>query len=231
MPVYVLRESISNNFKIGRTSGTIDGVIKRLRTGNPRPLKQFAVIETDQESACEAFFHRHLKERRVVLGGGVEFFEFDPIEMQAVVDQTQRMFEERSEIRQIVEELKSEPSNDTILEPNEEDREIMGRLLLIEKEKELLTLESEMLKGKLMKRIGMTSGIRGIATWKTQVTRVYDEDLFRNSDPERYQELLEKYYCLDTGAWKADRPDDYKEVQTTYFTPRIGRTFRLQKMD
>lgn len=230
MPVYILREGISNNFKVGRTSGSVEGVIKRLRTGNPRPLSQFAVVETDLESACEAFFHRHLRERRVVWGGGWEFFEFDPDEMKAVVAEIQRMFEERSEIRNTVERLKLEETTDDLVEPTDEDRAIMNRILLIEKEQELLQLEVEMLKGKLMQRIGKTSGIRGIATWKTQLTRVYSEELFRNSDPERYQELLERYYCLDTTAWKTARPDEYKEVQTTYFTPRIGRSFRLQKM-
>jgi hypothetical protein len=230
MPVYVLREGTTNNFKIGRTSGTVEGVIKRLRTGNPRPLNKFAVVETDQESACEAFFHRHLRERRVVWGGGWEFFEFEPAEMEAIIAEIQRMFDERSEIRDAVEQLKLETTTDDLLEPTEKDTEIMNRLLLIEKEQELLTLEAEMLKGKLMQRIGKTSGIRGIATWKTKMTRMYDEDLFRNSDPERYQEILEKYYCLDTTAWKAAKPDEYKEVQTTYFSPRISRAFLLQKV-
>ena len=38
MPVYVLREGVSNVFKVGRTKGEVDGVVKRLRTGNSQPL-------------------------------------------------------------------------------------------------------------------------------------------------------------------------------------------------
>jgi len=230
MPVYVLREGTSNNFKVGRTSGSVDGVIKRLRTGNPRPLNLFSVIETEEASACEAFFHRHLRERRVVMGGGWEFFQFNPAEMLEVIVETKRMFEERTELREFVERLKIEQSTSTLLEPSAEDEETLKRLMSIEKEIELLQFESEMLKGRVMKRIGVAAGIRGIATWKTEVKRMYDEELFRNSDPERYQQLLEKYYCLDASAWKADRPEEYREVQTTYFMPRVGRTFKLQKM-
>ncbi len=231
MPVYILREGISNLFKIGRTSGSVDGVVKRLRTGNPRPLNIFRVIETDQESACETFFHKQLRERMVVLGGGCEFFDFEsnPADVEAIVVDTQRKFEERSEIRQIIDVLKDQQSTAVLLEPSKEDQAIMSRLLTIEKEQELLLFEVEMLKGKLMKRIGTASGIRGIATWKTQTSRMYSERLFRDSDPERYQALLEKYYCLDTAAWKNDRLDDYKDVQTTYFEPRISRSFRLQR--
>ena len=80
-----------------------------------------------------------------------------------------------------------------------------------------------------MRLIGTAAGLRGVATWKTQIVRRFNESLFRSSDPDRYQELLERYYRLDTPAWKSARPEEYKSIQTTYFTPQITRAFRPEK--
>lgn len=41
MPVYVLREGVSNNFKVARTSGDTEAVIRRLQTGKSQPLSLF----------------------------------------------------------------------------------------------------------------------------------------------------------------------------------------------
>src|ERR1700730_16257968 len=81
----------------------------------------------------------------------------------------------------------------------------------------------------IMRLIGTAAGLRGVATWKTQIVRRFNESLFRSSDPDRYQELLERYYRLDTPAWKSARPEEYKSIQTTYFTPQITRAFRPEK--
>ncbi len=56
MPVYILREGQANIFKIGRTNGDIEGVIRRLRTGNSQALTLFAQVETDQERPVKLFF-------------------------------------------------------------------------------------------------------------------------------------------------------------------------------
>jgi len=104
---------------------------------------------------------------------------------------------------------------------------LRSQLLRNKQEQEYLAFEFELLQNKLKRRIGNSSGIRGLATWKTQVSRMYSEEIFRNSDPELYQELLERYYCLDTKAWRKNRPDQYKEIQTTYFSPRTCRAFKF----
>lgn len=230
MPVYVLREGSSNIFKIGRTSGSVDGVVTRLRTGNSQPLSIFETVQTDEESACEAFFHRQLRDKRVVRGGGWEFFEVDADEMKQLISQVRSMFEELREAQNAVDKLGKVASTDVLLDPNEKDKELLRRLLENKKEQEYLQIESQLLEAQLKKRIGTAAGLRGLATWKTQVTRVFDQKLFAASAPDEYERLLEKFHCLDTAEWKKNRPEEYTRFQTTYFAPRISRAFKLQKM-
>jgi hypothetical protein len=231
VPVYILREGASNIFKIGRTSGSVDGVIKRLKTGNSQPLTVFDLVETDRESACEAFFHRRLRSKRVVRGGGWEFFEVEAEEMTRAVEQFRRMFEELEVADKAISELAKQQCTNDLLEPSSADQELLRRLVTLKEEQEYLQFECQLIESRLKRRIGAALGLRGIATWKTQVTRRYNEMLFRDSDPDRYNRLLEQFYCLDTAAWKRERPDEYREIQTTYYSPSIARAFRLQKMD
>lgn len=230
MPVYVLREGSSNIFKIGRTSGTVDGVVTRLRTGNSQPLSIFEIVQTEEESACEAFFHRQLRDKRVVRGGGWEFFEVDVAAMKELISQVRSMFEELQEAQNAIEKLGKVASTDVLLDPSEKDKELLRRLLENKKEQEFLQIECQLLEAQLKQRIGSAAGLRGLATWKTQVTRVFDQKLFAKTAPDEYERLLEKFHCLDTGEWKKNRPEEYTRCQTTYFTPRISRTFKLQKM-
>jgi hypothetical protein len=230
MPVYVLREGNSNIFKIGRTSGDTDTVIRRLQTGNSQPLSLFDLVVTEQESACEAFFHRRLRSRRPLQGGGWEFFEVEATEMRKIVSEFRGMFEQLEAARQIVSDLIGRESRDVLIEPSAEDRDLLLRLMRNKEEQEYLRFECELIESQLKQRIGTTSGIRGLATWKTQLTRRYCDKLFRDSEPDTYNNLLEKYYCLDTTAWKNDNPDEYKRVQTTYFSPSVTRVFKPQKM-
>lgn len=229
MPVYILIEGQSNVFKIGSTGGAIEDRIHALQTGNSQPLTVFDAVETDQESACEAFFHRRLRSKRVGGGGGWDFFQLDADEMRHAIENFKRMFAEPLEARQAVGDLIQQSSDDRLLEPTASDRELLDQLMRNKEEQEFLQFECELIESKLKQRIGTASGIRGLATWKTQVTKCYDEKLLMDSDPDRYNDLLEQYYCLDSTAWKSDRPYEYRSIQTTYYTPRVSRVFRPQK--
>ena len=163
-------------------------------------------------------------------GGGWEFFEVEATEMRRIVSEFRAMFEQLEEARQIVSTLIGQESRDVLVEPSSEDRDLLLRLMRNKEEQEYLRFECELIESQLKRRIGTASGIRGLATWKTQMTRRYNDKLFRDSEPDWYNDLLEKYYRLDTTAWKNDRPEDYKRVQTTYFTPSVTRVFKPQKM-
>ena len=226
MPVYVLREGQSNVFKIGRTKGTVDGVVKRLRTGNSHPLNIFAVIETDQESACEAHFHQCLVGRRVVQGGGWEFFEMESEEeMRRVIKEFEDLVKELECVRQSVSQFSDQQCSEDIVEPTAEDRTLLNELLVIKEKQAYLKFEQERIESKLKLRIGSSSGIRGIATWKSELR--FDEQCFKERDPEGYFQVLEKYACIDTSLWKEDRPREYESARKAYFSR--SRKFLSQK--
>lgn len=229
MPVYILQEGQSHIFKIGRTAGNVEDVIRTLHRGNSHPLTLFDIVVTDEESACEAFFHRRLRSKRVVRGGGREFFELEPTEMRRTISMFRRMFEELEAAQRAISDLSKEQSTEQLLEPTPEDEQLLSQLVRNKEEQEYLRFECELIESKLKQRIGTAAGLRGVATWKTQIVRRFNESLFRTSDPERYQELLERYYRLDTPAWKSAPPEEYKSIQTTYFTPQITRSFRPEK--
>ena len=125
MPVYILQEGQSHIFKIGRTTGNVEDVIRTLHRGNSHPLSLFDVVVTDQESACEAFFHRRLRSKRVARGGGREFFELEPFEMRRTVANFRQMFEDLEAARRTVSELSKQQSTDRLLDPTPEDEQLL----------------------------------------------------------------------------------------------------------
>jgi hypothetical protein len=226
MPVYVLREGVSNVFKVGRTKGEVDGVVKRLRTGNSQPLNIFAVIETNKESACEAYFHRRLVSRRVVQGGGWEFFEMESEQdMRRTIEEFEDSARELEDIRHEVAQFRGLQCNDDLVDSTPEDRALLAKLLSIKEEQAYLQLEQERLESKLKLRIGAAAGIRGVATWKSEPR--FDEQSFKERDPEAYYQVLERYACIDTTAWKENRPRDYESARNAYFS--VSRRFLTQK--
>lgn len=218
MPVYVLKEAQSNLFKLSRT-----------QTDVAEGLLVFDEIVTDREGASEAFLHRHLREYRVVRGIGREFFHVDPNVIRRAVANLREMLAESEQLTCEVEQLKQSESSEMLLEPTTEDVWLYQRLLQIRREQELLSCERELVESRLKKRIGGTGGIRGVATWRTNAIRRYDERVFSRSMPELYGDVLERYYCIDTSRWKRERPEEYRQVQTTCFTPQVSRTFLLRK--
>jgi hypothetical protein len=236
MPVYVFREGTSNIFKIGLTrSDDIEIRRRQLNGGNSQGLFLFEVVETDNESVCEAFFHRLLSTRRVARGGGKEFFEMDSEgHMRQTIEQFRDMATKLENARRVIGDYENVQCNSVLLEPTAGDTELLSklqaveaRLLEIREETEYLNFEREVIQSQLKQRIGGSLGIRGVATWETKIRRNFSETLFRERDPDLYQELLERFYCLDTTAWRKQQPAHYRQVQTTYFNPTITRKFEI----
>lgn len=236
MPVYVLREGLSNVYKIGRTSGDVEDRLKGLRTGNSQGLSLFAVIETDRASVYEKFFHSFLATKKVVVhGGGKEFFEVDSEEhMHQTVEEFRSMTARHQGARQAVEEFEKVQCTKQLREPVASDMELLSqlrtidtRLLEIKEETEYLNFEREVIESQLKQKIGESLGVRGVATWETKIRRNFSVDLFRERDPELYQELLERFSRLDTSAWRQQQPAHYRQIQTTHFVPSVSRKFEI----
>jgi hypothetical protein len=234
MPVYVFREGASNIFKIGLTrSNDVDPRRRHLNTGNSQGLFLFEVVETDKESACEAFFHRLLSTRKIARGGGSDFFEMDSEDhMRQTIMQFREMATKLENARCAIADFENAECDSVMHEPTADDRELLSqlqaveaRLLEIKEETEYLKFQQEVIQSQLKRRIGGSLGIRGVATWETKVTRYFSEDLLRERDPALYENLFERFHCLDTTAWRKQQPAHYKQIQTTYFTPAITRKF------
>jgi hypothetical protein len=226
VPVYILREGQSNIFKIGRTKGSATDVVKRLQTGNSQPLTVFETVTTTKESACEAFFHRRLVSRRVGGGGGWEFFQMESEEhMRLTIQEFEVMARAFEEARKQVSKFDNELCNDNIIEACPEDRELLACLLRIKEEQEYLKFERALIESKLKLRIGTAYGIRGVASWDAE--RRFNGELFKESDPGFYLQVLARYPCIDTAAWKAASPEEYETLRPTYFS--VVRKFLSQK--
>jgi hypothetical protein len=231
MPIFVLRDNFSNKFKIRRADVPVEAAAKMLESNCSRPLSIFEVLQIEQDAVCEFMINRRIREHQLVSPCNDGWFLLDPISMLTIVRDIRQIFEEMETAREAVCRYANEPCAATIVEPTDEDRELVRQIKANRDEREFLAFECEILENRLKQRIGRTSGVRGLATWKTQVSRIYSEALFRESDPALYQQLLERYYCLDTKAWRKSRPDQYKEIQTTYFAPRTCRSLKLLALD
>ena len=231
MPVYILRESFSNKFKIQRADWTIEAAAEKLRSAGLSSLTIFEVLEVEQAVLCEFILKRHVSQCESTSDCADGCFLLDPVEVLTIVRDVRRMFAKFDTVREAARQCMNTASTASLVEPTQEDRELIRRIQTNRDERDYLAFECESLENQLKQRIGSASGIRGLVSWKTQTSRIYSESIFRNSDPQLYQELLEQYYCLDTKAWRSHRPDQYKDIQTTYFSPRTCRYFKLLPAD
>jgi hypothetical protein len=122
----------------------------------------------------------------------------------------------------------------SMVEPTVGDRELVRklqaveqRLLKIKDETDFLNSRKEVLENQLKRRIGFALGIRGLATWKSNIRRMFNQELLFKRNPELYGKLLDRFHCIDTKAWKEQQPEHYKEVQQTYFVPAVTRSFKI----
>jgi Meiotically up-regulated gene 113 len=168
--VYVLRHGEENIFKIGRTKGTVAQTIEQLSRGNPYRLREFARIETEDNVACETFIHQRLRTKRIVQGGGIEFYRVDPGELQNLIRDAEEFVTEFLTAKKQADELSlievDVPSG--ALKPTQSDLEIYLKLLKVREEGDRLKVQRQFLESKLKLSIGRACGLEGLATWKGQ---------------------------------------------------------------
>lgn len=187
--VYVIRSGAGSRFKIGRTRGSVDARLKQLSTGNPERLTVFDVIETEDDALCETYLHHKLRERRVP-GGGREFFELDADELSSAIADARVFLQEFLPMKREAERLASEESETRLLTPGDAEWELYRELLETRAEEDELAFERERLEVELKLAIGTASGIKDIATWKTQVRHTTDAEALRLQEPDIYERFL-----------------------------------------
>lgn len=190
--VYVYRSGDRDVFKIGRATD-LGKRIKTHATGNPEPLTEFAVIETQYASQCETYLHHRLRARRSTRSEATEFFEVDPGELAALVEDARHYADEVLPLVAEAERLAGEQCEPTVLPPSETATELHRRLLKVREEYDTLGFEKDRLEAELKLIIGTTSGIERIADWRVVLSQRFDTELFKADYPELYEA-----YCRET---------------------------------
>jgi hypothetical protein len=192
--VYVLRHGSEDLFKVGRTKGTIAKTIDQLSRGNPYRLTEFARIETEEEIACETHLHHALRSKRVVDGGGTEFFRIDPGELREAIRNAEEYVTEflsvkrQAEKLSLVEDLAVES-----VKPTPVEMELYSQLLKVREDQDRLKAQRNYFESKLKLSMGVSSALEGIATWKGEWKHTLDVPTFRAAEPGLYEELYRRF--------------------------------------
>jgi hypothetical protein len=199
--VYIFRHGRENKFKIGRTKKSAKIRLKELQTGNPY-LTMFDVVETEYETAIEKHMHRRLSTKKIINDSASdEFYAVSEAELQPIIAEAYDLNEKMRTVEQ-AEELGAEQPDGSIKEPGNAAVAMHQEWLEIEEEKALLEFRQKYLVAEIKIDMGTASELRGIATWETRTSHLFN-----------------------TAAFKADHPDLYEK----YLSTSISRTFKLEK--
>ncbi|MFY9854923.1 MAG: GIY-YIG nuclease family protein [Terracidiphilus sp.] len=193
--VYVLRQDAEDIFKIGRTKGSVTATIEQLSRGNPCRLTELARIETEDDVACETFLHQRLRSRRVVQGGGREFFRISPQELNEAIRDAKEFVSEYLSVKSRAEEM-SELETDaqfSPVKPTREDLDIYTKLLNVRESQDRLKVQRDFFESKLKLSIGRACSLEGVATWKGQWNHRFDVSAFREAEVDLYAELYRRF--------------------------------------
>src|SRR5262249_44777621 len=177
--VYVLRSGNEDIFKIGRTRQDVDSRRSGLATGNPHPLTVFDVIETEYAALCETLLHKRLRSKRVA----GEFFAVDPAELKAAICETRELLADFVASKQEVKRLAREESDGRLLKPGGEEWSLYEHLLDAREAQDHYGFQRELFENRLKLAIGGAEGFEGVATWKTQTRKGFDEGSFKLAHP------------------------------------------------
>jgi predicted GIY-YIG superfamily endonuclease len=187
--VYIYRSGEGNVFKIGRTTD----VARRLKThatGNPEPLTEFAVIETEYASQCETYLHHRLRTKRSTRSEATEFFEVDPEELAALVEDARHYADEVLLMIAEADRLSEQECDDRILQPSDGVMETYRALVKVREDYDTLGFQKDRLEAELKLAIGTASGIEQVADWKTVLSHRLDTDRLEAERPDVYSTFL-----------------------------------------
>jgi len=181
--VYIYRSGDTNVFKIGKAKD-VQRRIKTHATGNPEPLTEFDVIETEHYVQCETYLHHRLRSKQYRRGEGKEWFEVDPDELRGLIVDARHYADEVVPMIAECATLSGKACEDRVLQPTDRVMETYRALLLTREKYDTLGFEKDYLEAQLKKVIGTASGIEGVAAWKTIYSHRLDGDALREERPE-----------------------------------------------
>jgi hypothetical protein len=190
--VYVLRSGAENIFKIGRTRGDVDARIQQLSTGNPYAFAKFEVIETEHDALCESYLHRRLSTKRINSGSAQEFFAITPAELSSILDEVRTYLDEWLPVVLEAEKIAAEDSDGSVKTPGNEAQSIYQELLEVEEQRAKLNARHGYLESRLKVLVGKAAVLKGIASWRTQISTRLDQSALKREEPETFGRYLKE---------------------------------------
>jgi hypothetical protein len=184
--VYFARRADEDVFKIGKADCLADRM-KSHSTTDPW-LEPYRVVETGEQSKCEAFLHRSYEVRRVE--GTKEFFRFKPAEVDKAIEAAELFVSQNLPMRKVVEQLCHQQSESRVVRSTDREREIYRQLREVRQQEYRLKMRRELLENELKVVIGTAAGLGEIASWKSQARKVFDDAQLKTDNPPVYMEYL-----------------------------------------
>ncbi len=176
-------------YKIGITKHTVGKRIRQLQTGNPFRIVPFVTYDIEGAELVERHLHRTFSENRRIL----EWFSLSEDELSEVLSETDRF---RSEIEELVVEVRmldQVESDDNLIDPTEEAREIHRELIELHASKTKNDLRMKEVKSRILALTLNSKGIDGIS----QVSVVKPKPSFKKALLRMSQkELYDRYLTL-----------------------------------
>ena len=180
--VYLLRDSITNLIKIGRATN-LEKRLADLKTANPR-LEVAHIFDGINAVKIEGYLHRRF-------GIHQQDGEYFDVPIKEVIDYGNSVINDTAILADPqLNQLELVESTGPIDTATNTDWDLINKLTQVDSEISQLTIKREILLSKLRLRIGTSSGIENLATWKLQKTSRFNQTLFKQENNELFKSYL-----------------------------------------
>jgi hypothetical protein len=187
--VYIYRSGDGNVFKIGKAKD-VGRRIKTHATGNPEPLTEFDVIESEHYQQCETYLHHRLRTKRSTRSEGTEWFEIDPDELRALIADARHYADEVLPMMAEAEALAEQECDGRILQPSDVVMDTYRALIKVREDYDTLGFQKDYLEAQLKRIIGTATGIERVADWKTVIAHRLDGERLKAERLDVYTAFL-----------------------------------------
>ena len=175
-------------YKIGFTENDVAERIRQLKTGNPFLITLVDAVKSEAAHFLERRMHTRLAEFNTHL----EWFEFtDPALLDDLIRTTRQDAARLDRLARIVEQHRSQPSTNIIIEPDDAVQNLCQRAFEIGREQTLIRIQSDICEWKLKFMSAGSGGIDGIVSVTTaSPSSRFNEKEFKSVFPELHQQYL-----------------------------------------
>ena len=85
--------------------------------------------------------------------------------------------------------------SEAMVQANSEIKTIYNKLIELRRKSKLIATEIEILEKQLKDFIGKSAGIEGIATWKNQTRKFFDQESFKQTHPDIFSKFSKEKTC------------------------------------